>query len=81
MKRRRYRRNPRLIPTQDAKIASQAATAPPPIENLIFHFPKSHLFCKLAGVRCTRQRDSGKLPIVVIGKFQYVSRQWIEADT
>jgi len=68
-----------LIPTQDAKSASQAATAPP-IENLIFHFPKSHLFCKLAGVRLYRQRDSGKLPIVVIGKFQYVSRQWIEAD-
>jgi len=52
MKRRRYRRNPRLIPTQDAKSASQAATAPP-IENLIFHFPRSLLFCKLAGVRCT----------------------------
>jgi len=52
----------------------------PPIENLIFHFPKSHLFCKLGRSAVYRQRDSGKLPIVVIGKFQYVSRQWIEAD-
>jgi hypothetical protein len=80
MKRSENQRNPRLIPTQDAKSASQAATAPPIGKS---HFPLSEvaLILQVSLGAVYRQRDSGKLPIVVIGKFQYVSRQWIEADT